>query len=179
MPNYFKNQATFMEHTTVKRKWANWKFVSFVVILIAIFVKFYVLDEHDENAAVTVALDLPQIAMRNQQEVAAILGKGKLESYYTDEQAGCEKCPRVTYREGKAEIIYINDIADQIRLNNLSDYAFEDRIILGLLNLTENIAPNIDQDGVKTWDNYQKYTQISAFSKDGHVDYILIKSKTE
>lgn len=168
-----------MEQASVRRRWANWKFISFIVILIAIFVKFYVLDEHDENATVVVALDLPQVAMRNQQEVAAILGKGQLLNFYTDAKAGCEKCPRVSYRDGKIEIIYINDIADQIRLNNLSDYAFENRTILGLLNLTENIAPKIDEDGVKTWDNYEKYTQISAFSKDGNLDYILIKSKAQ
>lgn len=168
-----------MEQISVRRKWANWKFISFIVILIAIFVKFYVLDEHDENAAVTVELDLPQVALRNQQEVAAVLGKGMLLNYYKDAKAGCEHCPRTSFRDGKVEIIFINEIADQIRLNNLSDYAFEDRVILGLLNLTENIAPNIDKDGVKTWDNYQKYSQITAFSKDGHLDYILIKSKTE
>ncbi|WP_353717556.1 hypothetical protein [Dyadobacter sp. 676] len=168
-----------MEQTSVRRQWANWKFITFIVILIAIFIKFYVLDEHDENAAVTVELDLPRIALRNQQEVAAILGKGKLLNYYKDQKAGCEHCPSVSYRDGKVEVIYINEIADQIRLNGLSDYAFEDRVILGLLNLTESIAPNIDKDGVKTWDNYQKYTQITAFSRDGRVDYILIKSKTE
>lgn len=169
-----------MEQTTpVRRKWANWKFISFIVILIAIFVKFYVLDEHDENATVVVEMDLPQVAFRSQQEVAAILGKGQLESFYTDEKAGCEKCPRVSYRDSKIEIIYINEIADQIKLNNLSDYDFENRTILGLLNLSENIEPNVDKDGVKTWDNYQKYSQISAFSKGDHVDYILVKSKTE
>lgn len=168
-----------MEQTSVKRSWANWKFISFIVILIAIFVKFYVLDEHDENATVIVALDLPQVAMRNQQEVAAVLGKGQLLNFYSDEKAGCEKCPRVAYRNGKIEIIYISDIADQIKLNDLSDYPFENRSILGLLNLNENIAPKIDEDGVKTWDNYQKYTQITAFSKKGHLDYILVKSKAE
>ncbi|WP_157504377.1 hypothetical protein [Dyadobacter beijingensis] len=168
-----------MEQTSVKRKWANWKFISFIVILVAVFVKFYVLDPHDENAPVTVALDLPQVALRNQKEVAAILGKGTLESYYEDKQAGCEHCPKASYRDGKVEIIYINEIADQIRLNGLKDYDFENRIILGLLNLTENISPNVDEDGLKQWDNYQKYTQIAAFSKDGHLDYILIKAKTE
>lgn len=168
-----------MEQTSVKRSWANWKFISFIVILIAIFVKFYVLDEHDENATVIVALDLPQVAMRNQQEVAAVLGKGQLLNFYSDEKAGCEKCPRVAYRDGKIEIIYINDIADQIKLNDLRDYPFENRSILGLLNLNENIAPKIDEDGVKTWDNYQKYTQITAFSKKGNLDYILVKSKAE
>ncbi|MET7256301.1 hypothetical protein [Dyadobacter fermentans] len=168
-----------MEQTSVRRKWANWKFISFVVILIAIFIKFYVLDEHDENGIVTVELDLPQVALRSQQEVAAILGKGQLESYYRDARADCEKCPRVSYRDGKVEITYINEIADQIRLNKLSDYAFQNRIILGLLNLSENIAPNIDQGSVKTWDNYQKYSQITAFSQNGRVDYILIKCKTE
>ncbi len=168
-----------MEQTSVKRKWANWKFISLIVIVIAIFVKFYVLDEHDENATVVVALDLPQVAMRNQQEVAAILGKGQLLNFYADPKSGCEKCPQVAYRDGKVEIIYISDIADQIRLNHLSDYPFENRSILGLLNLTENIAPNIDRDGIKTWDNYQKYTQITAFSKSGNLDYILVKSKSE
>ncbi|HWV31554.1 MAG TPA: hypothetical protein VN038_17970 [Dyadobacter sp.] len=168
-----------MEPASIRRKWANWKFVSFIVILIAVFIKFYVLDEHDENAAVTVELDLPQVALRSQQEVAAVLGKGQLESYYRDARTGCEKCPRVSYRDGKVGITYIHEIADQIRLNNLSDYPFENRIILGLLNLSENITPNIDNSGVKTWDNYQKYTQISAFSRNGHVDYILIKSKAE
>ena len=168
-----------MEQTSVRRKWANWKFISFIVILIDIFVKLFVLDTHDENATVTVELDLPQVALRNQQEVAAVLGKGELLSYYKDEKAGCEHCPRASFRDGKVEIIFINEIADQIRLNNLSDYEFEDRIILGLLNLTENIAPNIDKDGVKTWDNYQKYSQITAFSKNDHIDYILVKSKAE
>ncbi|SEI67462.1 hypothetical protein SAMN05216327_103190 [Dyadobacter sp. SG02] len=168
-----------MEQTSVRRKWANWKFISFIVILIAIFVKFYVLDEHDENATVVVELDLPQVALRSQQEVAAVLGKGQLLNYYKDEKAGCEHCPRASFRDGKVEIIFINEIADQIRLNNLSEHAFEDRTILGLLNLTENIPPNIDKDGVKTWDNYQKYSQITAFSKGDHLDYILVKSKTE
>jgi hypothetical protein len=168
-----------MEHATVKRKWANWKFVSFVVILIAIFIKFYVLDEHDENAPVTVELDLTQVALRNQQEVEAILGKGKLDSYFKNEKAGCEKCPKMIYRDGKVEITYINDIADQIVLKDLSDFEFENRVILGLLNLKENIAPNVDEDGVKRWNNYQKYSQIAAFSRNGHIDYILVKCKTE
>lgn len=168
-----------MENTSVRRKWANWKFISFVVILIAIFVKFYVLDDHDENAPVTVELDLPQIALRNQQEVEAILGQGKIESYYKDEQAGCEKCPKISYRDGKIQIIYINEIADNIQLNHLGDFDFEDRVILGLLNLKENIPPKVDEDGVKRWVNYEKYSQIAAFSAKGQVDYILIKCKTE
>ncbi|WP_229208908.1 hypothetical protein [Dyadobacter luticola] len=168
-----------MEHATVKRKWANWKFFGFIIILIAVFVKFFVLDDHDENATVTVEMDLPQVAFRNVQEVEAILGKGKLDSYYKDEAAGCDKCPKMTYREDKIEIIFINDIADRITLKGLSDYDFDDRVILGLLNLKENIAPKVDEDGLKRWDNYEKYTQIAAFSSGSHLDYILIKAKTK
>lgn len=168
-----------MEHATVKRKWANWKFIAFIVILIAIFVKFFVLDDRDENAPVVVELDLPQVALRNEQEVEAILGKGQLDSYYRDEKAGCDKCPKMIYREGKVEIIFINEIADRITLKNLSDFDFENRVVLGLLNLKENIDPNVDEDGLKRWDNYEKYSQIAAFSKKGQIDYILIKAKTE
>jgi len=168
-----------MERTTVKRKWANWKFIAFIVILIAIFIKFFVIGDHDENAPVTVELDLPKVALRNMQEVEAVLGKGKLESYYRDEVAGCEKCPRMSYREGKVEIIFINEIADRIQLNSLSDIDFENRVILGILNLKDNIAPKIDEDQLKRWDNYEKYTQIAAFAKGNKVEYILIKAKTE
>lgn len=168
-----------MEQVTVKRKWANWKFIAFILILIAIFIKFFVLKERDENAPVVVELDLAQVALRNQKEVEAVLGKGKLDSYYKDEKAGCDKCPKLTYREGKIEIIFINEIADRITLKNLSDFEFDNRVILGLLNLKENIDPNIDEDGLKRWDNYEKYSQIAAFSSGNHIDYILIKSKTE
>ena len=168
-----------MEHTTVKRKWANWKFIAFVVILIAIFIKFFVLKEHDENAPVIVEMNLAQVAFRSQAEVEAVLGKGKLDSYYKDEEAGCDKCPKMIYREGKIEIIYISEIADRIVLKGLSDYDFEDRVILGLLDLKENIAPKVDEDGLKRWDNYEKYTQISAFSSGNNLDYILIKAKTK
>ncbi|MCE6990861.1 hypothetical protein [Dyadobacter sp. CY323] len=168
-----------MEHTTVKRKWANWKFIAFIVILIAIFIKFFVLKEHDENAPVIVEMNLAQVAFRSQAEVEAVLGKGKLDSYYKDEEAGCDKCPKIIYREGKIEIIFINEIADRIILKGLSDYDFEDRVILGLLDLKENIAPKVDEDGLKRWDNYQKYTQISAFSSGNNLDYILIKAKTK
>lgn len=167
------------QHVTVKRKWANWKFIAFIVILIAVFIKFFVLNEKDENATVVVELDLSQVAFRNQEEVEAVLGKGKLDSYYKDEKAGCDKCPKLTYREGKVEIIFINEIADRITLKNLKDFDFENRVILGLLNLRENIEPKIDENGVKRWDNYEKYSQIAAFASGGKVDYILIKSKTE
>ncbi len=95
-----------MEHISVSANGPTGKFIAFLVILIAIFVKFYVLDDHDENAPVTVELDLLQVAVGNQQEVEAILGKGKLESYYRDEQAGCKKCPKVAYRDGKIQIVY-------------------------------------------------------------------------
>jgi hypothetical protein len=168
-----------MEQVTVKRKWANWKFIAFILILIAIFIKFFVLKERDENATVVVELDLAQVAFRNQKEVEAVLGKGKLDSYYKDEKAGCDKCPKLIYRDGKVEIIFINEIADRITLKNLSDFEFENRVILGLLNLKENIDPNVDEDGLKRWDNYEKYSQIAAFSSGSNIDYILIKSKTE
>jgi hypothetical protein len=168
-----------MEQVTVKRKWANWKFIAFILILIAIFIKFFVLKERDENATVVVELDLAQVAFRNQKEVEAVLGKGKLDSYYKDEKAGCDKCPKLIYRDGKVEIIFINEIADRITLKNLSDFEFDNRVILGLLNLKENIDPNVDEDGLKRWDNYEKYSQIAAFSSGSNVDYILIKSKTE
>lgn len=167
-----------MENTTFKSKWANWKLIALVIILIAIFIKFFVIGDGDENAPVTVEIDLGKVAMRNEEEVEAVLGKGKLDSYYKDEKAGCEKCPKMVYKEGKIEIIFINEIADQIMINDLSDFDFEDRVILGLLNLKNNTKPVLDNDEVKRWDNYEKYSQIAAFANNDKIEYILIKSKT-
>lgn len=167
-----------MEKTTFKSKWANWKLIALVIILIAVFIKFFVMGDGDENAPVTVEIDLSKVAMRSEQEVEAVLGKGKLDSYYKDDKANCEKCPKMIYKEGKVEIIFINEIADRIMINNLSDFDFEDRVILGLLDLKDNLKPVLDNDEVKRWDNYEKYSQIAAFAKDGKIEYILIKAKT-
>ena len=167
-----------MDNVSPKSKWANWKLVALIIILLAVFLKFFVIKERDENATVVVEMDIEKVSMRNEQEVEAVLGKGKLDSYYSDEKAGCEKCPKMVYKEGKIEIIFINEIADRITINNLSDFEFEDRVILGLLGLKDNIKPAIDNRDLKQWDNYQKYSQISAFAKDGKVDYLLVKSKT-
>ena len=166
-----------MENATLKSKWANWKLIALVIILLAIFIKFFVIKDHDENAPVTVEVDLEKVAFRSQEEVEAVLGKGKLDSYYKDDKANCEKCPKMVYKDGKVDIIYINEIADRITINDLSDFDFEDRVILGLLGLKENIKPVLDNDEVKRWDNYQKFSQIAAFAKDGKVEYILINSK--
>lgn len=167
-----------MADTTQKSKWANWKLVALVIILLAIFIKFFLLKERDENSPVTVEMDLEQVAFRNQEEIEAILGKGKLDSYYSDAEANCEKCPKMIYREGKIEIIFINEIADRITIKDLSDFDFENRVILGLLGLKDNIKPAVDNDGLKQWDHYQKYSQIAAFGKNGKVEYILVKSKS-
>lgn len=167
-----------MEKAAFKSKWANWKLIALVIILVAVFVKFFVIGDGDENAPVTVEIDLPKVAMRSQEEVEAVLGKGKLDSYYKDDKAGCEKCPKMIYKEGKIDIIYISEIADRITINDLSDFDFEDRVILGILGLKENIKPALDNDEVKRWDNYEKYSQIAAFAKKGKIEYILIKSKS-
>ena len=167
-----------MEKATFKSKWANWKLIALVIILVAVFIKFFVIGDGDENAPVTVEIDLPKVAMRSQEEVEAVLGKGKLDSYYKDDKAGCEKCPKMIYKEGKIDIIYISEIADRITINDLSDFDFEDRVILGILGLKENIKPALDNDEVKRWDNYEKYSQIAAFAKNGKIEYILIKSKS-
>jgi hypothetical protein len=167
-----------MESTLAKRKWYNWRLIVFVIVAFGIFIKFFVLKEKERNEApLIVELDLNNVARRSQKEVEAVLGKGKLDSYYRDEMAGCEKCPKVTYKEGKIEIIYIDEAADRIALRNLSDFDFEDRTVLGLLNFKSDIKPTFEDATIKRWDNFEKYTQIAAFSKGNKIDYILIKTK--
>jgi len=171
-----------MENATTqsKRKWAKWKFIGIAIIALAIFIKFFVLkNEEEETLAPIVEVDLSKVAFKSEKEVEAVLGKGKLDSYWRDADAGCDKCPKVVYKEGKIEIIYINEIADRITISNLSEFAYKNKVILGLLDLKNEIDPTFENKDVKRWDNYEKYTQIAAFSNKDKIDYILIKSKSK
>ena len=167
------------EITPTRKKWYKWRFIGLAIVAFAIFIKFFVMkDEEDETLAPIVLVDLSKVAFKSEKEVEAVLGKGKLESYYKDDKANCEKCPKMSYKEGKIEIIFINEIADIITIKDLSDFDFKDRVILGLLDLKNNIKPVLDTDELKRWDNYEKYSQIAAFSKNDKIEYILVKSKT-
>ncbi|WP_159472544.1 hypothetical protein [Dyadobacter sp. 3J3] len=168
------------EPTPFKKQWYKWRFIGLAIIALAIFVKFFVLkSEEEETLAPIVEVDISKVAFKSEKEVEAVLGKGKLDSYWRDANAGCDKCPKVIYRDGKIEIIYINEIADRITINNLSEYDFKNHVILGLLDLKRDINPTFENDAVKRWDNYEKYTQIAAFAKKDRIEYLLIKSKSK
>jgi hypothetical protein len=166
--------------TPTKKKWYKWRFIGLAIIALALFVKLFVMkDAEDVTLAPVVEIDLSKVAFKSEKEVEAILGKGSLVSYWRDADAGCDKCPKITYREGKVEVIYINEIADRITINDLSEFAFNDHVVLGLLDLKRDITPTFENDDVKRWDNYEKYTQIAAFAKKDKLEYILIKSKSK
>ena len=166
-----------MENTTAKKNWYNWRIVVLAIIVVAIFIKFFVLEEKERNQdPLVVEIDLNNVARRTEKEVEAVLGEGKLDSYYRDETVGCEKCPKRTYKEGKIEIIFIDERADRIALRSMSDFEFEDRTILGLLNFREDQKPTYEDKKVKRWDNFEKYAQIAAFSNGGKIDYIMVKT---
>jgi len=171
-----------MEHKTTptRSKWYKWRFIGLAIIALAIFIKFFVMkDAEDESLAPVVLIDLEKVAFKSEKEVEAVLGKGELESYWHDAKAGCDKCPKVNYRDGKVEIIYINEIADRITINGLSEFSFKSNVVLGLLNLKRDIDPTFENDDVMRWDNYEKYTEIAAFSKKDKIDYLLIQSKSK
>lgn len=166
--------------TPTKKKWYKWRFIGLAIIALALFVKLFLLKDPEDTAlAPVVALDLSKVAFKSEQEVEAVLGKGSLVSYWQDADTGCDKCPKITYREGKVEIIYINEIADRITINNLSEFPFKNHVILGLLDLKRDIEPAFESDELKRWDNYEKYTQIAAFAKKDKLEYIMIKSKSK
>jgi hypothetical protein len=168
------------EVTPTKRKWLKWRFIGLAIIALALFVKLFILkDPEDVTLAPVVAVDLSKVAFKSEVEVEAILGKGKLVSYWRDEDAGCEKCPKISYQDGKIEVIYINEIADRITINDLSEFSYNNKVVLGLLDLKRDIDPTFENREVKRWHNYEKYTMIAAFSKKDKIDYILIKSKTK
>lgn len=131
-----------------------------------------------DEKVISAVVNLDSLSGRSQEVVSQLLGPGEKQGTWKDKKAGCVKCPKMSYKSGKIEVIYINQVADRVTVNDLSDYKFTDKEILGAVGLKES-APSFENDFVKRWYGLGGYREIAAFSNEGKVNYILVLSKAE
>ena len=132
----------------------------------------------EESKPIPALIQIKEVSGRTESDVAKILGKGKFEEKWKNERAGCTVCPKYSYQDGKYEVIFINDVADRITVNNLDNYDYKDKIIMGLLGLSDT-TPTTQTNLVKRWNSYEGFREIMAFNKNGKVDYVVVLSKAE
>ena len=126
-------------------------------------------------------IDVTKIAGKSTIEVEKILGKpDKIESSSAS-GTPCKNvpCQKAYYQKDKFEIVFINDKADWITINDLSDYDFsEDNIeIIGLPKTSPEFK---NPDNLIRWKNIENIKEINIFNDGSNkISYLYIKVLTE
>jgi len=115
-------------------------------------------------------IDVLSVTGKSKSEVASILGSPKLCS---STKYG-EKCE---YSKAEAEIVFINNKADWITINqlNCTPYSQDALEVIGL----PKSQPSFSNSNVMRWQNKNGLLEVSLFPVGGKVDYAYIKSRTK
>jgi hypothetical protein len=128
-----------------------------------------------------IVIDLKKIAGKSKSEVEKILGKAERVETFSANRTPCKKvpCDMVFYKKNKFEIGYINNKADWITVNGLSEYDFNNDSI-ELFGLSK-VEPSFNNaQSVIRWENLENINEISIFNNGSDkIDYAYIKVATE
>lgn len=157
------------------------KFITLVVLLLiaAFFYKLAINDTPSPEKKIIV--DVSTIIGKNKTDVEKILGKPNNVKMIKPINTPCQDtaCEQANYQSDKFEIVFINDKADWITINQVSEYEINDKSteLLGL----EAAQPTFNSPGnVTKWNNIENIKELSIFDDgSGHMSYIYIKTFTE
>ena len=110
-------------------------------------------------------------------QVEKVLGKPEKKESVKPSGTGCNPCPKMLYKKGKFEVVYIKGLADWITVNELTNLSFS-KSVLSEFGLPAGNPGSQDDTGMR-WDKYSGFLSISLFGYDGKSDYIYFKTKTK
>jgi len=115
-------------------------------------------------------LDVQTIAGKAPADVTNVLGK-------PTQQETTKHGPKLSYNDGKTEVVFINGKADWITISGMSAVPFDANAIeaLGL----KPVAPTFKSAFVIRWEPHAIYNSVSVFALNGKVDYAYIKVATK
>ena len=120
-------------------------------------------------APIAAILDVPKIAGKSEEEVAAVLGKPT--SCETVKQG--KKC---FFTPGETEVVFISSKADWITIEALDSAPYSDEV-LPLLGL-EKTAAVLSNENTMRWETIPGLLEVSVFPAQNGVDYAYIKTAT-
>ena len=115
-------------------------------------------------------LDVRTIAGKDPAEVTKVLGE-------PCQQEKTKQGPKLSYRGGKIEVVFINDKADWITISDMSGVSFDDDAIKALGLKPER--PTFKGTFVIRWEPHTTYRSVSVFAHNGKTDYAYIKVITK
>ena len=126
-------------------------------------------------------ISIKDIVGKTKEEVANLLGKSEKAEKVKPSNTPCAKygCDKIFYQGGKFEVVFINDKADWITINNTSEYSLDDNAIT-LLGLNQSKATFKNVSSVIRWEQIEGINEISFFNNGSNkVDYIYVKGFTK
>lgn len=157
------------------------KFITLVLlVLIAAFV-WNLKKNSTPEPEKKIIIDVSTIIGKNKTDIEKILGKPDNVEMIKPINTPCQDtaCEQANYQSYKFEIVFINDKADWITINEVSEYGINDESI-ELFGL-EAAEPTFNSPGnVTKWDNIENIKELSIYDDgSGHMAYISIKAVTE
>lgn len=138
-------------------------------------------EEMAQKVNTVVVIDIMKIAGKSASDVEKILGKPSSVDKVKPGRTPCETkgCKKATYQDGKFEIVYINDVADWITIDDVSSVTLDESAITTLSLI--NVKPSFSNPPVVIrWSNVNGIKEISFFNNgQNKVEYIYIKVKTD
>lgn len=126
-------------------------------------------------------IDIKNIAGKREMEVEKILGKPNKVESFSESSTPCKNttCQKGYYQNNKFEIIFINEKADWITINDLEKYDFnEDNIEIFGLSKVEPEFKNAQN--LIRWKNIEGLNEITIFNNGlDKISYVYIKVLTE
>jgi hypothetical protein len=115
-------------------------------------------------------VDIQKIAGKTPEDVAKALGK-------PSSQEKTKRGPKMLYKEGKVEVVFISGKADWVTIANVGDIPFNENAIQALgLKAT---APTFKSESVIRWEPCGPYVSVAVFNANGRIDYVHIKVATQ
>jgi hypothetical protein len=134
----------------------------------------------EASAPVKVVCDIQALAGKTAKEVQKLYGKPDASKPETVRAGPCKSkhCTSSTYQNGRIEVVYINDKADWITVNEVTGQSLNANAIQ-LLGLPVTSPSFNNPSNVIRWSLVKGLYEVSAFSNgSGGISYFHILSKT-
>jgi hypothetical protein len=156
-------------------------FLLFLFVVVVIRLNVTEEKETEEKTEIQKIINIKDIAGKQLSDVAKVLGTAEKTEKVQPSRTPCKQipCDKVFFQNGKFEVVFINNLADWITINNTSDNELDENAI-ELLGLTKTAPTFQNIMHVIRWENIEGFKEISFFNDgSGKIKYIYIKVNTE
>lgn len=139
----------------------------------------YTADQVDSGKDQAAFIEINRIAKKTKNDVENYLGKPTRREKTNPSNTPCP-CDKYFYKNGSVEVVFINNKADWITINNLNTRDYNSNTILEAIGLPSGLTPTVNTEDVIQWYGMNGLLKISAFP-DGNrgIDYAYIKAITD